>query len=93
MELIVKLLEDKSTVVAGSAVQAFEEVCPERLDLIHKSVILRQIGLKPLEICRFVGVFFTQRRRQWGKRGLIDTITRLWTELLPKFRQSISDKV
>ncbi|VDL53073.1 unnamed protein product [Hymenolepis diminuta] len=36
VEIINKLLEDKSTVVAGSAIQAFEEVCSERLDLIHK---------------------------------------------------------
>lgn len=36
VEIINKLLADKSTVVVGSAVQAFEEVCPERLDLIHK---------------------------------------------------------
>ncbi|VDK36462.1 unnamed protein product [Taenia asiatica] len=35
VEIINKLLADKSTVVVGSAVQAFEEVCPERLDLIH----------------------------------------------------------
>ncbi len=36
IDVINKLLEDKSTLVAGSAVQAFEEVCPERFDLIHK---------------------------------------------------------
>ena len=26
-----------SQLVAGSAIQAFEEVCPERIDLIHKN--------------------------------------------------------
>ncbi|KAG8222149.1 hypothetical protein J437_LFUL000731 [Ladona fulva] len=39
-ELIVvieKLLSDKTTLVVGSAVMAFEEVCPERIDLIHKN--------------------------------------------------------
>ena len=36
IEVIEKLLADKTTLVAGSAIQAFEEVCPERLDLIHK---------------------------------------------------------
>ncbi|CAK9807053.1 AP-3 complex subunit beta-1 [Anthophora quadrimaculata] len=32
-----KLLSDKTTLVVGSAVMAFEEVCPERIDLIHKN--------------------------------------------------------
>uniref|UniRef100_A0A6Q2XPN6 AP-3 complex subunit beta n=1 Tax=Esox lucius TaxID=8010 RepID=A0A6Q2XPN6_ESOLU len=37
IEVIEKLLKDKSTLVAGSVVMAFEEVCPERIDLIHKN--------------------------------------------------------
>ncbi|XP_017348123.2 AP-3 complex subunit beta-1 isoform X2 [Ictalurus punctatus] len=37
IEVIEKLLRDKSTLVAGSVVMAFEEVCPERIDLIHKN--------------------------------------------------------
>ncbi|VDP23817.1 unnamed protein product [Schistosoma margrebowiei] len=37
IEIIDRLLSDKTTVVVGSAVRAFEEVCPERLDLIHKN--------------------------------------------------------
>ncbi|XP_053385509.1 AP-3 complex subunit beta-2-like isoform X2 [Mercenaria mercenaria] len=37
VEVIEKLLADKTTLVAGSAIQAFEEVCPERSDLIHKN--------------------------------------------------------
>ncbi|XP_060597112.1 AP-3 complex subunit beta-2-like [Ruditapes philippinarum] len=37
IEVIEKLLADKTTLVAGSAIQAFEEVCPERTDLIHKN--------------------------------------------------------
>lgn len=36
IDIINKLLQDKSTLVAGSAVHAFEEVCPDRFDLIHK---------------------------------------------------------
>ncbi|VDN09763.1 unnamed protein product [Dibothriocephalus latus] len=36
IDVIDKLLADKSTLVAGSAVQAFEEVCPDRFDLIHR---------------------------------------------------------
>ena len=37
VEVIEKLLADKTTLVAGSAIQAFEEVCPERIDLVHKN--------------------------------------------------------
>lgn len=35
--IIEKLLADKTTLVAGSAIHAFEAVCPERIDLIHKN--------------------------------------------------------
>lgn len=35
-EDIAKLLQDKVSVVLGSAVAAFEEICPDRIDLIHK---------------------------------------------------------
>ncbi|KAF6779023.1 hypothetical protein AHF37_01225 [Paragonimus kellicotti] len=35
VEIIELLLADKTTLVIGSAVHAFEEICPERLDLIH----------------------------------------------------------
>ena len=34
--LIDKLLADRTTLVVGSAVMAFEEVCPERIELVHK---------------------------------------------------------
>ncbi|XP_066036869.1 AP-3 complex subunit beta-1 isoform X3 [Chamaea fasciata] len=37
IEVIEKLLKDRSTLVAGSVVMAFEEVCPDRIDLIHKN--------------------------------------------------------
>lgn len=37
IEVLDKLLSDRSTLVVGSAVMAFEEVCPERVDLIHKN--------------------------------------------------------
>ncbi|KAG4069762.1 hypothetical protein HA402_003203 [Bradysia odoriphaga] len=37
ISVIEKLLSDRSTLVVGSAVMAFEEVCPERVDLIHKN--------------------------------------------------------
>lgn len=32
-----KLLGDRTTLVIGSAVMAFEEVCPDRIELIHKN--------------------------------------------------------
>ncbi|ALC49274.1 rb [Drosophila busckii] len=35
--VIEKLLSDRTTLVVGSAVMAFDEVCPERVDLIHKN--------------------------------------------------------
>ncbi|CAG0883112.1 unnamed protein product [Darwinula stevensoni] len=37
MGVIEKLLSDRTTLVMGSAVMAFEDVCPERTDLIHKT--------------------------------------------------------
>ncbi|XP_063229691.1 AP-3 complex subunit beta-2 [Bacillus rossius redtenbacheri] len=37
VHVIEKLLSDKTTLVVGSAVMAFEEVCPERIDLVHKN--------------------------------------------------------
>ncbi|GAB6018942.1 AP-3 complex subunit beta-2 [Chamberlinius hualienensis] len=37
IEVIEKLLSDKTTLVVGSVVMAFEEVCPERIDLVHKN--------------------------------------------------------
>ncbi|KAG5667756.1 hypothetical protein PVAND_015726 [Polypedilum vanderplanki] len=35
--VIEKLLSDRTTLVVGSAVMAYEEVCPERIELIHKN--------------------------------------------------------
>lgn len=32
-----KLLADRTTLVVGSAVMAYDEVCPESIDLIHKN--------------------------------------------------------
>ncbi|KAJ8668815.1 hypothetical protein QAD02_000074 [Eretmocerus hayati] len=37
ISVLEKLLSDKTTLVVGSAVMAFEEVCPDRIDLIHKN--------------------------------------------------------
>jgi len=35
--IIERLLADRTTLVIGSAAMAFEEVCPDRIDLIHKN--------------------------------------------------------
>lgn len=37
ISIIERLLNDKTSLVLGSAVQAFEEVCPERIDLVHQN--------------------------------------------------------
>lgn len=37
VEVIEKLLKDQTTLVAGSVVMAFETVCPDRIDMIHKN--------------------------------------------------------
>ncbi|CAG5115388.1 unnamed protein product [Candidula unifasciata] len=37
IEVLDRLLGDKTTLVAGSAIQAYVEICPERMDLIHKN--------------------------------------------------------
>uniref|UniRef100_H2Z3B4 AP-3 complex subunit beta n=1 Tax=Ciona savignyi TaxID=51511 RepID=H2Z3B4_CIOSA len=36
IEIIDKLLSDRTTLVAGSVVMAYQEVCPERVDLVHR---------------------------------------------------------
>ncbi|XP_044727843.1 AP-3 complex subunit beta-2 [Chrysoperla carnea] len=37
VDVIERLLGDRTTLVVGSAVMAFEEVCPDRIDLIHRN--------------------------------------------------------
>uniref|UniRef100_F6R4B5 AP-3 complex subunit beta n=1 Tax=Ciona intestinalis TaxID=7719 RepID=F6R4B5_CIOIN len=36
IEIIDKLLSDRTTLVAGSVVMAYQAVCPERVDLVHR---------------------------------------------------------
>ncbi|VDO04267.1 unnamed protein product [Rodentolepis nana] len=62
IEIIGKLLEDKSTAVAGSAVQAFEEICSERLDLIHKHY--RKLCSLLMDV------------DEWGQIAIINMLTR-----------------
>ncbi|XP_055518616.1 AP-3 complex subunit beta-2 isoform X4 [Leucoraja erinacea] len=62
IEVIEKLLADKTTLVAGSVVMAFEEVCPERIDLIHKNY--RKLCNLLIDV------------EEWGQVVIIDMLTR-----------------
>ncbi|XP_062867154.1 AP-3 complex subunit beta-1 isoform X1 [Trichomycterus rosablanca] len=62
IEVIEKLLKDKSTLVAGSVVMAFEEVCPDRIDLIHKNY---------RKLCNLL-----MDVEEWGQVVIINMLTR-----------------
>ncbi|KXJ22678.1 AP-3 complex subunit beta-2 [Exaiptasia diaphana] len=62
IEVIEKLLKDKTTLVAGSAVMAFEEVCPDRIDLVHKN--FRKLCNLLIDI------------DEWGQVAVIHMLTR-----------------
>ncbi|XP_062246818.1 AP-3 complex subunit beta-2 isoform X1 [Platichthys flesus] len=62
IEIIEKLLADKTTLVAGSVVMAFEEVCPERIDLIHKNY--RKLCNLLIDV------------EEWGQVVIINMLTR-----------------
>nr|CDS22201.1 AP 3 complex subunit beta 2 [Echinococcus granulosus] len=62
VEVISKLFEDNSTIVVGSAVQAFEDVCPERLDLVHKHY---------RKLCNLL-----MDVDEWGQIAIINMLTR-----------------
>ncbi|KAM9840886.1 AP-3 complex subunit beta-1 [Aulostomus maculatus] len=62
IEVIEKLLKDKSTLVAGSVVMAFEEVCPDRIDLIHKNY---------RKLCNLL-----MDVEEWGQVVIISMLTR-----------------
>ncbi|XP_072167067.1 AP-3 complex subunit beta-2-like isoform X2 [Diadema setosum] len=62
VEVIEKLLADKTTLVAGSVVMAFEEVCPERIDLIHKN--FRKLCNLLIDV------------EEWGQVVIINMLTR-----------------
>uniref|UniRef100_A0A674MCT1 AP-3 complex subunit beta n=1 Tax=Takifugu rubripes TaxID=31033 RepID=A0A674MCT1_TAKRU len=78
IEVIEKLLKDKSTLVAGSVVMAFEEVCPDRIDLIHKNY---------RKLCNLLVDV-----EEWGQVVIISMLTRYartqftspWKEVLIK---------
>jgi len=62
VEIIEKLLQDKTTLVAGSVIYAFEDVCPERIDLIHKN--FRKLCNMLIDI------------DEWGQVAVINMLTR-----------------
>ncbi|XP_071965282.1 AP-3 complex subunit beta-2-like isoform X2 [Antedon mediterranea] len=62
IEVIEKLLSDKTTLVAGSVVMAFEEVCPERIDLVHKN--FRKLCNLLIDV------------EEWGQISIINMLTR-----------------
>ncbi|XP_029107696.1 AP-3 complex subunit beta-2 [Scleropages formosus] len=62
IEVIEKLLADKTTLVAGSVVMAFEGVCPERIDLIHKNY--RKLCNLLIDV------------EEWGQVVIINMLTR-----------------
>ena len=60
--IIETLLADKSTMVLGSAMAAFVEVCPERLDLIHPNF---------RKLCRLLADV-----EEWGQVSVINLLLR-----------------
>ena len=60
--LIDKLLNDRSAMVVGSAMFAYQEVCPDRYDLIHP--IFRRLCNSIVDV------------DEWGQVGIISVLTR-----------------
>lgn len=62
ISIIDRLLADRTTLVVGSAVMAFTEVCPERSDLIHK--VYRKLCALLVDI------------DEWGQVVIVNMLTR-----------------
>lgn len=60
--IIQKLLADKTVLVIGSAVMAFTEVCPERVDLIHE--VYRKLCALIVDV------------DEWGQVTIVNMLTR-----------------
>lgn len=60
--IIQKLLADKTVLVIGSAVMAFTEVCPERVDLIHQ--VFRKLCALLVDV------------DEWGQVTIVNMLTR-----------------
>uniref|UniRef100_A0A672ULX2 AP-3 complex subunit beta n=1 Tax=Strigops habroptila TaxID=2489341 RepID=A0A672ULX2_STRHB len=78
IEVIEKLLADKTTLVAGSVVMAFEEVCPERIDLIHKNY--RKLCNLLIDV------------EEWGQVVIINMLTRYARTQFLSPNQNVSPK-
>ena len=61
-EVIMDLVRDPSTLVTGSAIHAFSEVCPSRIDLLHG--VFRKL-------CVVLG-----EMDEWGQITIVDLLTR-----------------
>ncbi|XP_050430715.1 AP-3 complex subunit beta-2 isoform X2 [Adelges cooleyi] len=70
ISIIEKLLADKSTLVVGSTVMAFEEVCPERIDLIHK--IYRKLCNLLVDIDEWGQVIIVNMLTRYGRTQFIN---------------------
>lgn len=60
--IIERLLADRTTLVVGSAVMAFSEVCPERSDLVHK--VYRKLCTLLVDV------------DEWGQVVILNMLTR-----------------
>lgn len=60
--IIQKLLADRTVLVVGSAVMAFTEVCPERVDLIHQ--VYRKLCALLVDV------------DEWGQVVIVNVLTR-----------------
>ncbi|XP_067885577.1 AP-3 complex subunit beta-1 isoform X2 [Heterodontus francisci] len=79
VEIIEKLLKDKSTLVAGSVVTSFEEVCPERIDLIHKNY---------RKLCNLLVDV-----EEWGQVVIINMLTRYArTQFLSPWKEELLEE-
>ncbi|KAH3758010.1 beta adaptin [Pelomyxa schiedti] len=70
VEMVAQLLRDSSTIVLGSAVQAFLEVCPTRYDLIHQN--FRHICHVLPDIDEWGQVAVLQLLRQYGRTQFVN---------------------
>lgn len=62
VSIIKKLLSERTTIVIGSAVMAFSEVCPERSDLIHPN--FRKLCTLLIDV------------DEWGQLVILNVLTR-----------------
>ncbi|KAF2803060.1 ARM repeat-containing protein [Mytilinidion resinicola] len=101
LEFLATLLGDKQYFVAGAAVAAFLEVCPDRIDLIHphyRSLIRKLVDMDEwgqLATLRLMMVYarkcFPRRTRRVKKTIVSSTTNKLTTKTTKGFYDSDSD--